>query len=164
MVIEVSVHEISDYIGVRSNRKLFEMLDGERDYLALVNAISGYGMSGGRIVVAVDNSILVGCYAYNPVTSASGCYSEDFIAEVGPNARAVYAHNIWVRPSHRGSGLSKLLRDAYSADAKARGYTHSVGFMPQTVDIEQWAMALKDVKILSAKDTHGGWITVRPFA
>jgi hypothetical protein len=163
MVIEVSVHEISEYIGVRSNRKLFEILDGERDYLEIVNGLVGYTGNGGRIVVAIDGEVLVGCYAYNPVTSTAKCYSEDFIAEIGPNARAVYAHNIWVRPSHRGSGLSKILRDAYSVDAKARGYTHSVGFMPQTVDIEQWAMALRDVRILSAKDTRGGWITVRPF-
>ena len=164
MVISIKVHDISDFLGDRSNRKLFERMDGDRNYLAFVNGIVGYGVSGGRIVIAMNGDVMAGCYGYNAVTPTSGCYSEEFVDELPNGAVAAFAHNIWVRPEYRGSGLSKLLRDAYSADAKARGYTHSVGFMPQTVDIEQWAMALKDVKILSAKDTHGGWITVRPFA
>ena len=162
-MISIKVHGISEFLGDRSNRKLFERMDGERNYLAFVNGIVGYGMSGGRIVIAMDGDVLAGCYGYNAVTSTSGCYSEEFIAEMPDGAVATYAHNIWVRPEYRGTGLSEKLRSVYTEDAKAHGFTHGVGFMPQTDTIDKWAKSLTDVRVLTAKDKNGGWITIRSF-
>lgn len=163
MVISIKVHDISAFLGDRSNRKLFEMLDGKRNYLAFVNKIVGYGMSGGRIAIAMDGDVLAGCYGYNAVTPTSGCYSEEFLAEVGPDAVVSFAHSIWVKPAYRGTGLSDRLRLAYTEDAKAHGFTHGVGFMPQTEAIDKWAKNLTDVRVLTAKDKNGGWITIRSF-
>ena len=163
MVISIKAHGISEFLGDRSNRKLFERMDGERNYLTFVNKLVGYGMSGGRIAIAMDEDVLAGCYGYNAVTPTSGCYSEDFLAEVGPDAVLSFAHNIWVRPEYRGTGLSQDLRSAYTKDAKAHGFTHGVGFMPQTDTIDKWAKSLTDVRVLTAKDKNGGWITIRSF-
>lgn len=158
----LETHNISDYIADRANRKRFAFLDGTRDWVEIVNDLVVYGLNGGRLVVALDDDTLAGCFAHNPVGPTNPCYSDEFLQELGDGARAVYRHNIWVRPEYRGRGLAQQMLAAHIDDATSHGYTHSVGFMPQTEEIARWAYALPNgLTFMATRDRHGGKITCR---
>lgn len=158
----LEAHDISEYLADRSNRKRFAFLDGKRDWVGVVNDLAPYGMTGGRIIIATDGDVLAGCFAYNSVGPTNPCYSDEFLQELGDGARAVYRHNIWVRREYRGRGLAQQMFEAHVDDATLRGYTHTVGFMPQTEEIARWAYALpNNLAFMTARDRHGGKITCR---
>jgi GNAT superfamily N-acetyltransferase len=163
MVVSVQSHDIMEFVSVRENRRALHQIDGSRGYTEMANSLLSYAHNGGRVLFAVDDGVLAGCFGYSPVTATAGCYSPEFVAELGEGARPVFRHNIWVRPEYRGQGLSLKLFEHSVADGRGRGYTHSVGFMPETDAIAKWAMALPGVYIMSAKDKNGGQIVAKAF-
>ena len=161
MVIET--HDIHGFLSQKPNRRSLDLLDGRRGYTEMANSLLSCAQDGGWIVVAMDRGVLAGCLGYSPVSATTSCYSPEFVAELGEGARPVFRHNIWVRPEYRGQGLSLKLFEHSVADGRGRGYTHSVGFMPETDAIAKWAAALPGAYVMSAKDRNGGQIVAKAF-
>lgn len=156
-------HDIMEFARVRENRRSLARIDGARGHTEIANSLLSYAHNGGRVILARNGDVVAGCFGYSPVTPTASCYSEAFMQELGSDAKPVFRHNIWVRPEFRGQGLSRKLFDHSIDDARGRGYTHSVGFMPETETIAKWARSLPGVHVMSAKDKNGGQIVVRPF-
>lgn len=158
----LEAHDISEYLADKTKRQRLAFLDGKRDWLGFANDLVAYGMAGGRLVAAMDEDILAGCFCYNPLGPGNACYSQELVSELGENAKPVFRHSIWVRPEYRGRGLAQQMFEAHVDDATLRGYTHTVGFMPQTEEIARWAYALpNNLEFMAARDHHGGKITCR---
>lgn len=163
MVIRTKAHDIKEFVGVRENRRSLHLLDGKRGYTEMANSLLSCAQGGGWMAVAMDGGVLAGCLGYSPVSATTSCYSPEFAAELGEGARPVFRHNIWVRPEYRGQGLSLKLFERSVDDGRERGYTHSVGFMPETDVIAKWAAALPGAYVMSARDRNGGQIVVKAF-
>ena len=161
MVIET--HDIHGFLTHRPNRRSLDLLDGKRGYTEMANSLLSCAQDGGWLAVAMDGGVLAGCLGYSPVSATTSCYSPEFVAELGGDARPVFRHNTWVRSEYRGRGLSLKLFERSVADGRERGYTHSVGFMPETDVIAKWAAALPGAYVMSAKDRNGGQIVAKAF-
>lgn len=156
-------HDIMEFLSVRDNRRSLDRIDGVRSYTEMANSLLSYAHNGGKVILARSGDAVAGCLGYSPVTPTAACYSEAFMQELGPDAKPVFRHNIWVRPEFRGQGLSRALFARSVDDARRLGYTHSVGFMPETETIAQWALSLPGAHVMSAKDKNGGQIVVKAF-
>jgi len=162
MVVSIQSHDIMEFVAVRENRRGLYQLDGKSGYTEMANRLLAYAHDGGRVLFAVDGAVLAGCFGYSPVTETAACYSPEFLAELGEGARPVFRHNIWVRPEYRGRGLGQQMFAAHIDEAISRGYTHSVGFMPQTEEIARWVSALPvGITFMAARDRRGGKIACK---
>jgi len=112
-VVEISAAESkSDWATARG---LFEEYAASlgfdlsfQDFDREVASLPGdYSSPRGVILLALDGSAAAGCVALRPLAGET-CEMK----------------RLYVRPSHRGTGLGKRLADAILAEARARGYRY----------------------------------------
>lgn len=152
------VAQQSDFIAQRNKlMNSFALLDGVSDANQMFNKI----MVSPYIVYATDNDLVVGTYCYGTIHESHPCLCPELLAEVGPSAVMAMPINIYVRPEYRGSNLVSDLQSAYTQDAIQRGFTHSIGYLPQTEEIKSWAEAQTNLTIIRPTSTNVDWITVR---
>lgn len=118
-----------------------------------------------NLVYAVVDDVIVATYGYGLVEEGNPCLIPELLSRINSDDVLVYVNNIWVRNGYTGMGLTAQLKDAYTEFAIESGATHSVGYLPQTEKIRQWADQLKDITIIRPNPQSGvDWITLRELA
>lgn len=155
------VVEQSEFLARRNELKpKFALLDGVSSANEMFNKV----MVSPYIVYATDNDLVVGTYCYGAVQDDYPCMCPELLELISPSDVLAFPNNIYVRPEYRGSNLVSSLQLAYTQDAIRRGFTHSVGYLPQTEDIKAWAEAQTNLTVIRPSSAQIDWITLRTLS
>ena len=153
-----NVIEQSDLIANRNElMPSFAFLDGNTDENQMFNKL----ISSSYLAYAMENDQVVGTYGYNKVEENYPCMCPELLAHIGPDDVLAAPNNIYVRPEYRGSNLVADLQAVYTQDAIQRGFTHSVGYLPETEEIRAWAETQTNLIIIRPTSSEVNWITLR---
>lgn len=90
--------EYAEWLGLSLD---FQGFDGE-----LITLPGEYAPPRGRLLLALVDGLPAGCVGVRPL-----------------DRTACEMKRLWVRPSHQGEGIGRILVDAVMAEARAAGYT-----------------------------------------
>lgn len=154
------VAQQSDFIAQRNQlMNSFALLDGVSDANQMFNKI----MVSHYIAYATDNGVVAGTYGFGRVEEGNPCLCSELLEHVGAGAKMVFNINIYVRAEYRGSNLALDLQSALTQDAVQRGFTHAVGYFPETEEIKSWREAQPNTTIIHPTSIDVDWISVRPL-
>jgi hypothetical protein len=135
----------------------FAFIDGVTEENQMFNKL----ITSSYLVYATENGQAVGTYGYCKVEGNYPCMCPELLEHIGPDDVLAAPNNIYVRPEYRGSNLVADLQAVYTQDAIRRGFTHSVGYLPETEEIRSWAEAQTNLTIIRPTSANVDWITVR---